>query len=242
MAYVDKLFIIFGVKDQIVSYREMCDNENIQTIQRGMNYRLNPNYSVILMSQRKNAPYKDRISEDGLRIEYEGHDIPKTSDIEDPKVIDQPRYTKTGKPTQNGLFAAAVDDYISGKRQAELVRVYDKLFSGIWSERGFFRLIDYKYEEDSNHRNVFTLESSQIDIDSGELKENVLKARSRVIPSEVKKEVWKRDNGRCVICGATDELHFDHDLPYSKGGTSITAENVRILCARHNLKKSDKIE
>ena len=60
--------------------------------------------------------------------------------------------------------------------------------------------------------------------------------------SSVKKEVWRRDGGKCVICDATDELHFDHDVPYSKGGTSITAENVRILCARHNLEKSDKIE
>ncbi|MCB0750248.1 MAG: HNH endonuclease, partial [Ignavibacteriae bacterium] len=46
----------------------------------------------------------------------------------------------------------------------------------------------------------------------------------------------------CVLCGSTDELHFDHDLPYSKGGTSISVNNVRILCARHNLAKSDKIE
>jgi hypothetical protein len=232
------------MKDQIVSYREMCDNENIQTIQRGMNYRLNPNYSVILMSRRKNAPYKDKISEDGLRIEYQGHDVPKTKDVNDPKAIDQPRFTKTGKPTQNGLFAAAIDDYLSGKRQAEIVRVYDKLFSGVWSERGFFRLIGYKHEMDPSCRKVFTfiLESTQIDIDSGELKEDVLRTRSRVIPSEVKKEVWIRDKGKCVICGATDELHFDHDLPYSKGGTSITANNVRILCARHNLEKSDKIE
>ncbi len=45
-----------------------------------------------------------------------------------------------------------------------------------------------------------------------------------------------------MIGGATDELHFDHDLPYSKGGTSITADNVKILCARHNLQESDKIE
>jgi hypothetical protein len=232
------------MKDQIISYREMCDNENIQTIQRGMNYRLNPNYSVILMSQRKNAPYRDKISEDGLRIEYEGHDIPKTADIDDPKAVDQPRFTKTGKPTQNGLFASAVDDYSSGKRKAEIVRIYEKLFSGIWSEKGFFRLIDYKYEMDANNRRVFifTMESSQIDIDGGELKENVFRTRSRVIPSEVKKEVWIRDKGRCIICGATDELHFDHDLPYSKGGTSITADNVKIPCATHNLEKSDKIQ
>jgi len=66
--------------------------------------------------------------------------------------------------------------------------------------------------------------------------------RSRIIPTEIKKEVWDRDKGQCVICGAKVELHFDHDLPYSKGGTSISSANVRILCARHNLQKSDKIE
>ena len=36
-------------------------------------------------------------------------------------------------------------------------------------------------------------------------------------------------------------LHFDHDIPFSKGGSSITAANVRLLCAKHNLEKSDKI-
>jgi 5-methylcytosine-specific restriction endonuclease McrA len=65
---------------------------------------------------------------------------------------------------------------------------------------------------------------------------------SRLIPSSVKHEVFKRDRGRCVICGATDYLHFDHELPYSRGGAGITADNVRILCARHNLSKGARIE
>jgi 5-methylcytosine-specific restriction endonuclease McrA len=43
-----------------------------------------------------------------------------------------------------------------------------------------------------------------------------------------------------VTCGATDNLHFDHDVPFSKGGSSITPDNVKLLCARHNLEKSDK--
>lgn len=64
----------------------------------------------------------------------------------------------------------------------------------------------------------------------------------RIIPTPVKLAVWKRDGGRCVTCGATDELHFDHILPYAKGGTSMTADNVQLLCARHNLQKSDNIE
>ena len=220
----------------------MCDAEQVNTLQRGMNYRLSPHYSVILMSQRKNAPYKDKILSDGITIEYEGHDIPKTSRSHDPKSIDQPRATKTGKLTQNGKFLKAIERYKNGG-QPEIVRAYEKLFPGVWSEKGFFRLINCKFKE-SNGRKVFRfiLEETEVDFVNDKIKENKLKKRTRIIPTEVKKEVWERDKGRCTICGATDELHFDHDLPYSKGGTSVKPENVRILCARHNLKKSNKIE
>jgi 5-methylcytosine-specific restriction endonuclease McrA len=55
-------------------------------------------------------------------------------------------------------------------------------------------------------------------------------------------EVWKRDAGKCRECGSPDELHFDHILPVAKGGTSLTAENIQLLCARHNLEKSDHIK
>lgn len=232
------------MKDEIISYREMCDKENVQTIQRGMNYRLNPHYSVILMSQRKNAPYNDKILEDGLSIEYEGHDVSKSTEIKNPKNVDQPRRTKTGKLTQNGLFAQAIENYKKQLQQPEIVRVYEKLIDGVWSERGFFELIDYRYEADEDGRRVFIflLSEASFDLVDNRLQENRLRPRSRIIPSEIKKQVWIRDKGKCVICGATDELHFDHDLPYSKGGSSITADNVRILCARHNLEKSDKIQ
>lgn len=232
------------MKDEIITYREMCDNEGVQTIQRGMNYRLNSNYSVILMSQRSNAPYNDKILADDLSIEYEGHDLPKSVTIPNPKLHDQPKTTSNGRLTQNGLFAKAVDDSKSLIAEPEIVRVYEKLFNGVWSEKGFFKLIDYRYERDATGRFVykFVLEEAEVDFENDRLRMNKLRPRSRLIPSHIKKEVWSRDKGRCVICGAADELHFDHDLPYSKGGASITAENVRILCARHNLEKSGKIQ
>lgn len=195
------------------------------------------------MSQRKNAPYRDSILSDGITIEYEGHDIPRTDKTINPKMLDQPLKTKNSTLTQNGLFAKTVDDYKSNLQEPEIVRVYEKLITGVWSEKGLFKLIDYKYEKD-NYRKVFLfiLEEIEIDIHSNKVEENKLKKRTRIIPSVVKKEAWIRDGGKCVICGAKDELHFDHDLPYSRGGTSITAENVRILCARHNIEKSNKIQ
>lgn len=54
-------------------------------------------------------------------------------------------------------------------------------------------------------------------------------------------EVWRRDGGRWIICGSDKNLHYDHDIPFAKGGSSLVAENVRLLCAKHNLEKSDKI-
>lgn len=59
----------------------------------------------------------------------------------------------------------------------------------------------------------------------------------RVIATEIKVAVWLRDRGRCVVCGATEELHFDHQVPLSKSGTSNTAANVQLLCDRHNLSR-----
>jgi hypothetical protein len=84
---------------EVISYMQMCQEEGVN-LQRGMNYRLKPNYSVILMSLRKGAPYADRVDENGKVLIYEGHDIPKTKGSQEPKSVDQPRhYPLSGKPT-----------------------------------------------------------------------------------------------------------------------------------------------
>jgi hypothetical protein len=61
------------------------------------------------------------------------------------------------------------------------------------------------------------------------------------IPAHVRREVWKRDGGRCQwrlhngeLCGCTAGLQFDHIEPLALGGTS-TVDNVRLLCPVHNL-------
>jgi 5-methylcytosine-specific restriction endonuclease McrA len=53
----------------------------------------------------------------------------------------------------------------------------------------------------------------------------------------VKLAVWKRDQGKCVKCGSSDNLQFDHTIPYSRGASSLVARNIQLLCARHNLVK-----
>jgi len=229
------------IQDDILSYREMCDAENVQTLQRGMNYRLNPSYSVILMSQRINAPYQDKVYEDGVTIEYEGHDVSKSGYDHNPKNEDQPEKYPSGRLTQNGRFIKAVNDFKEGKHPPELVKVYEKVLPGVWSLKGYFDLIDYKIVHDGK-RNVFRYILELSDIEGTADSRSVNVEHTRLIPSEVKREVWKRDGGKCVLCGETKNLHFDHDLPFSRGGTSLSVKNVRLLCMRHNLQKSDKIE
>lgn len=226
--------------DQIYSYREMCDLENVQTLQRGMNFHMNPNYSVILMSQRSNAPYRDKILSSGVVIEYEGHNEPQVGREFNAKEVDQPDKTKNGRLTQNGLFVKAVQKYKKSDT-LELVKVYEKILPGVWSLKGFFDLIDYKIKHDGL-RNVFVFTLKLSDHQSVDESVQIDLKHTRLIPSMVKKEVWKRDGGKCVLCGYGTNLHFDHDLPFAKGGTSLTDKNIRLLCAKCNLSKSDKIE
>ena len=224
----------------IIHYNQIVQIEKMN-LQKGMNFRCNPNYSVLLMSTRDGAPFEDEIAADGRVLIYEGHNIYKQYTDKDPYTVNQPRQTPKGTLTDNGKFEKAALGFKNNEREAEIVRVYEKIKDGIWSFNGIFKLVD-AYEKSVDERTVFKFILLLTDEEIDELKENIeIKEHARLIPSKVKAEVWKRDKGQCVECGSMDHLHFDHILPYSKGGTSIDSKNIQLLCARHNLSKSDKI-
>ena len=60
------------------------------------------------------------------------------------------------------------------------------------------------------------------------------------ILKEVVDVVWRRNGGKCVYCGSTENLQLDHIIPFSKGGAT-TVENLQLLCQKCNLQKSNKI-
>ena len=56
------------------------------------------------------------------------------------------------------------------------------------------------------------------------------------ITREVRIEVWQRDAGRCVECGAQESLEFDHIIPFAMGGGN-TVRNLQLLCGNCNRRK-----
>ena len=66
-------------------------------------------------------------------------------------------------------------------------------------------------------------------------------AKPDQLPAHVKRAVWVRDGGRCQwpvhsggVCGSTLRVQYDHIVPRARGGPA-TVDNIRILCAHHNL-------
>jgi len=226
----------------IFSYNDLVSEEGFN-VQRSMNYRpQNKNYSIFLMSASDDSPYNDGFSDNGKTLFYEGEDLNKR-EVDSPKKYDQPLFTKTGKLTNNAIFFKATENYKTNRRiKPEEVRVYEKLDSNVWSDKGWFNLVDVQYRQsEEENRKVFKF-ILQPKGSQGP-KEGIEKFEfSRRIPTNIKRIVWERDKGRCAKCGTTNNLHFDHIIPFSKGGSSTNPKNIQILCNKHNLKKSDKIE
>ena len=224
----------------LISYADMCRREGTR-LRRGMHFGLGGDHSVILMSVRPHAPYRDRFADDGITLIYEGHDVPRSAAVAEPKAVDQPASSAYGTLTENGKFHQAAQAYKQESRPPERVRVYEKLQPGHWWYHGVFQLMD-SWQEDDGNRRVFKFKLVAV----GEREDSgwpptLSPRRRRGIPRAVKVVVRQRDGDRCVVCGARQKLHFDHIVPYSMGGTSATADNIQLLCARHNLAKGAKM-
>ena len=63
--------------------------------------------------------------------------------------------------------------------------------------------------------------------------------QSRHIPAAVKREVWRRDAGRCAFigdagrCTETGCLEYHHVVPFADGGAA-SASNIQLRCRAHN--------
>lgn len=64
----------------------------------------------------------------------------------------------------------------------------------------------------------------------------------RSFNKEQRRIIWTNSNGRCRVCNKKltfNNFHADHIKAYAKGGRT-SLKNAQVLCAKHNLEKSDK--
>lgn len=75
--------------------------------------------------------------------------------------------------------------------------------------------------------------------------EKLAKAERMILSDGMRYDVLKRDGFKCVLCGMSAKdgaiLHVDHIIPISKGGKTEMS-NLRTLCEKCNIGKSNKIE
>lgn len=73
------------------------------------------------------------------------------------------------------------------------------------------------------------------------------KPGTRVIPASVKRDVWRRDKGRCAFVGSggrcreRGHLEFHHVIPFARGGTA-TVGNIQLRCRAHNSYEAELFE
>ena len=65
---------------------------------------------------------------------------------------------------------------------------------------------------------------------------NGVEGKRKPIPIKLRAVVFRRDNHKCLKCGAEDGLSIDHIVPVSKGGPN-TLGNLQTLCMPCNISK-----
>jgi hypothetical protein len=118
-----------------------------------------------------------------------------------------------------------------------------KFSSSIYqNEFGSFRQAMEAFVEFVNSEDESYYEIEEYISENNQKDEIVCKHKTKRIPSErLKVQVLMRDGNICRLCGVVligENIHFDHIIPWSKGGET-TLENLQILCAKHNLAKGD---
>lgn len=151
-----------------------------------------------------------------------------------------------------------------------LSKKYPRVIGIKWSDKNSYGLIDYTFyylkDYDSplhpNHicittyckNNLVPTEAVRIvgdykklledkAIKKIKLKDPKVRKISNYYKSKFRHIIFVRDNYRCVECGATNkdtQLHIDHIIPRSKGGSNDLS-NLQTLCKECNLAKSDTI-
>lgn len=106
--------------------------------------------------------------------------------------------------------------------------------------------VDISKSDSFNYVNVVRiLDSVSVNRVDRETYKRLATAERAILSDSLRYDVLRRDGFRCVLCGMSSKdgaiLHVDHIIPVSKGGKTEIS-NLRTLCEKCNIGKSNKIE
>lgn len=109
---------------------------------------------------------------------------------------------------------------------------------GTW-RKALEAFVEYVNSETGSDQEKVNVEDALETVQENEI---VFKHKTKRVPNErLKVQILMRDGNKCRLCGITvtgNDIHFDHIIPWSKGGETVL-ENLQILCALHNLAKGN---
>jgi len=138
--------------------------------------------------------------------------------------------------------------YVNSAVLSEPVKAYAILKKGNMSQKIYSVYKDnvYKFDRADYSSEQMLLQINDLEEDEKRKfeylknKANFVQQERGPIPKSVQREVWRRDQGKCVECGSQYKLEYDHILPFSKGGNN-TDRNIQLLCETCNRRKHNNI-
>ena len=135
-------------------------------------------------------------------------------------------------------FANSIEVAIDGDAAARLGRSADGTPLDVLNRLRHVR--DFAHVKGNRKITLEVADAALKMLASSDEPENTQASRD-AIPSAVRREVWRRDEGKCVKGGSRKNLEYDHIIPVAEGGSN-TARNIELLCEACNRAKSDLIQ
>lgn len=106
----------------------------------------------------------------------------------------------------------------------------EKLMNRGWSAEGAQILLDRRNEDNYSRRWIAKL------LGEPNPKKQYTQKKKDKIPSNLRWQIWERDNFTCQKCGRRNNLSVDHIHPESRGG-KMEESNLQTLCRNCNSSK-----
>jgi hypothetical protein len=193
-------------------------------------------YSMISVNGREDYHHNDDMFEEYADLR---DDIEKTLEAHDIVFVPYERYCSTLEPVGE-------DDLLFRRWFLSHEHAFEQLWNAQTDEVFHLLFANRSFLLRFNQSLAVFLSEGGVELPADFLNDRGRLRRQRTVPVWVKRAIFHRDQGRCVLCQKdltclinTDvDLHVDHIVPLNQWGVNDPC-NLQLLCARCNSKKSD---